>query len=171
MVRGGYVAANGTMHRALLKSRFGCTADRRCEMKLLPVQQAGSYSSDYSRELLPVQQAGSYSRKLLQVQQSGSYSRLLPNSRCNKPGATPESYSRSRLLPRATPGATSRELLLPRATPGATSRELFPRATPGATIKPGRRPTALSAAISAQIAFQRHDHIILKMLKFLNTNT
>ena len=119
------------MHRALLKSRFGCTADRRCEMKLLPVQQAGSYSSDYSRELLPMQQAESYSRKLLQVQQSGSYSRLLPNSRCNKPGATPESYSRSRLLPIESYSRCNK--------PGATTPESYSRCN-----KPGAIPESYS---------------------------
>ena len=89
------VAANATMHGALLKSRFGCTPQRRrCEMKLVPVQQAGSYSipTTPDRELLPVQQAGSYSRKLLPVQQAGSYPTTPESySRCNKPGATPES--------------------------------------------------------------------------------
>jgi hypothetical protein len=64
---------------------------------------------DYSRELLPVQQTGSYYPE--------SY------SRCNKPGAPPESYSRCN-----TPGATpaySRELL-PVQQAGRYSRELLP---------------------------------------------
>ena len=61
------------------------------KFRLLPRATPGATDRELlPRELLPVQQAGSYSRELLPVQQAGSYSRLLP---------------------RATPGATSRELL------------------------------------------------------------
>jgi hypothetical protein len=63
---------------------------------------------DYSRELLPVQQTGSYYPE--------SY------SRCNKPGATPESYSRCN-KPGATP-AYSRELLPVQQAPGRNPNPL-----------------------------------------------
>ena len=86
----------------------GCSPNGATDkFRLLPIATPGGTDRELlPRELLPVQQAGSYSRELLPVQQAGSYSRLLP---------------------RATPGATSRELL-PRATPGATSPENMLRA-------------------------------------------
>jgi hypothetical protein len=66
----------------------GCSPNGATDkFRLLPRATPGATDRELlPRELLPVQQAGSYSRELLPVQQAGSYSRLLPRAtRCNKP--------------------------------------------------------------------------------------
>ena len=110
----------------------------------------------------------------------------LPPSKLPHSRLVPSKLPPSRLLPsRLHPSRLPRSRLLPSRLP--TSRPITRSCTFRGCLlrgfsfenlrgysrcnKPGRHPTALSAAISAQIAFQRHDHIILKMLIFLNTNT
>ena len=70
----------------------GCSPNGATDkFRLLPRATPGAKDRELlPRELLPVQQAGSYSRELLPVQQAGSYSRLLPS---NRPGATPDPWS------------------------------------------------------------------------------
>jgi hypothetical protein len=104
---GGYVAANSRLVEVTLWMHRSDAAVKRIVCR----RHVSTYTS-YSRELLPVQQAGSYSRLLPRATPGATSRELLPTtpesySRCNKPGATPD-YSRE-LLQQAGSHSVNRE--------------------------------------------------------------